>query len=228
MHEADVLAVGLLGDGEAEFARERRASRPWAARRGKAQQVELLRRRRIEEIALVPVRIGRAVERRAARPAGRGLPHNGRSPAHVGAELPRGLQKVAELDGAVALDAGDRRLAVEIALGEAVDHRLAEARLVVEHVMRDADRLGDAAGIVDVLAGAAGALAMGGGAVIVELQRDADDIVALALEQGRDDGRIDAARHGTTTRVFEGSVGRSSVLSMVRPEAPFKAAHRRV
>ena len=46
---------------------------------------------------------------------------------HVGAELLRGLEKVAELDRAVALDAGDRRLAREIALGEAVDHRLAEA-----------------------------------------------------------------------------------------------------
>ena len=37
---------------------------------------------------------------------------------------------------------------------------------------------------------------MGGGAMVVELERDADDIVALALEQGCDDGRIHAARHG--------------------------------
>ena len=63
---------------------------------------------------------------------------------------------------------------VEIALGEAVDHRLAEARLVIEHVMGNADGLRHPAGIVDVLAGAAGALAMGGGAVVVELERDAD------------------------------------------------------
>ena len=76
---------------------------------------------------------------------------------HVRAELLGGLQEVAELDRAVAFDARDRRLALEIALGEAVDHRLAEARLVVEHVMGDADRLRHAAGIVDVLAGAAGA-----------------------------------------------------------------------
>ena len=62
--------------------------------------------------------------------------------------------------------------------------------------MRDAERLGDAAGVVDVLAGAAGALAVHGGAVVVELQRDADDVVALALQQRRDDRGIDAARHG--------------------------------
>ena len=107
---------------------------------------------------------------------------------NVGAEVPGGLQEVAELDRAVALDAGDRRLAGDVALGEAGDHLLAEAALVVEHVMRDADRLRDAAGIVDVLAGAAGALAVRRGAVVVELQRDADDIVALALQQGGDDG----------------------------------------
>ena len=97
---------------------------------------------------------------------------------------------------------------VEIALGEAVDHRLAEARLVVEHVMRNADRLRHAAGIVDVLAGAAGAFAMGGGAVVVELERDADDIVALALEQGCDDGRIHAARHGDDDAGLRGIGGK--------------------
>ena len=83
-----------------------------------------------------------------------------------------------------------------IAVGEAVDHRLAEAVLVVEHVMRNADALGDAARIVDVLAGAAGALAVGRRAVVVKLQRDADDVVALGLQQRRRDRGIDAARHG--------------------------------
>ena len=77
-----------------------------------------------------------------------------------------------------------------------VDHRFAEARFVVEHVMRNAERVGDAARVVDVLAGAAGALAMRRRAVIVELQRDADDVVALALQQRGHDGGIDAARHG--------------------------------
>ena len=46
--------------------------------------------------------------------------------------------------------------------------------------MGDAEPLGDRAGIVDVLAGAAGALAMGRRAVIVKLQRHADHVVAFA------------------------------------------------
>ena len=111
-------------------------------------------------------------------------------------ELARGLEQIAKLDRAVALDARHRRLARGVAVGEIVDHRLAKAVLVVQHVMRNADPLGDIARVVDILPGAAGALAMGGRAMVVKLQRDADDIVALGLqERGRNRG-IDAAGHG--------------------------------
>ena len=91
-----------------------------------------------------------------------------------GVELARRRKQVGELDRLVAGDAGDRRLAPRIALGERLDHRLAEARLVVEHVVRDAEPRRHLARVVDVLAGAAGAGAMRGGAVVVELQRHAD------------------------------------------------------
>ena len=42
-------------------------------------------------------------------------------------------------------------------------------------------------------------------AVVVELQGDADDVVALLREQGGDDGGIDATRHGDDDRVADGS-----------------------
>ncbi len=78
-----------------------------------------------------------------------------------GAEFARGRKQIAELDRTVTLDAGHRRLAGGIALGEIIDHRLAKAILVIQHVMRDADSLGDVAGVVDVPPGTAGALAVG-------------------------------------------------------------------
>ena len=56
-------------------------------------------------------------------------------------------------------------------------------------------RLGDRAGVVDVLPGAAGALAVGRLAMVVELERDADDVIALGLQQRRRHRGIDAARH---------------------------------
>ena len=54
--------------------------------------------------------------------------------------------------------------------------------------MRDAERFANAACIVDILAGAAGAGAMNGGAMIVKLQRDAEHIVTLLFEKAGDDG----------------------------------------
>jgi hypothetical protein len=115
---------------------------------------------------------------------------------HPGAELARGREQIAELDRLVALDARHRRLARHIALGEAVDHHFLEAALVVEHVMGNADPFRHRTRVIDVLAGAAGTFAVGRGAMVVELQRDADDVVALGLEQRRRDRGIDATRHG--------------------------------
>ena len=62
--------------------------------------------------------------------------------------------------------------------------------------MRDADAFGDGARVVDVAAGAAGALAVGRRAVIVELQRDADDVIAGSASSAAVTDEIDAARHG--------------------------------
>ena len=45
-------------------------------------------------------------------------------------------------------------------------------------------RLGHAACVLDVLAGAAGALAADRLAMVVELKRDADHVIALALAAG--------------------------------------------
>src|SRR5262245_7170799 len=94
---------------------------------------------------------------------------------HLGAQLLRRLEQVAKLDRLVALDARDRCFAGEIAVCEAVDYGLLETILVVEHVVRNADPLGDSPRIVDILTGATGSLAMGGRAMIVKLQRDAND-----------------------------------------------------
>src|SRR6202007_929179 len=124
-----------------------------------AQRLELLVRGGKEEIALIALLLARAIERAAAaRERPRGDVMSGRQ--HLGAELARGREQIAELDRLVALDARHRRLAGRVALGEAVDHRFLEAALIVEHVVRNADVGGDAARIVDVAAGAAGALAM--------------------------------------------------------------------
>ncbi|MEY9150961.1 hypothetical protein ABIF00_008945 [Bradyrhizobium elkanii] len=162
---------------------------------GKAQEVELLARGREQEIALVAIGIRGASER--ARSVGK--PPRGDIVAggkRLRAELARGREQIAKLDRTVALDARHRRLAERVAVGEIVDHRLLEAAFVIEHVMRDADPLRDIARVVDVAAGAAGALAMGRSAVVVKLQRDPDHVIALRLQQRSRHRRVDAAGHG--------------------------------
>ena len=152
---------------------------------------------------------------------------------HLRAEVARGAEQVGELDRAVALDARHRRLARRIAFGEAVDHGFLEARLVVEHVMRDADPLRDRARVMDVAPGAAGALAMRRGAVVVKLQGDADDVIALGLEQGGRHRGIDAAGHGDDDpRVLRTAFGIEAVehagipISRVRPSAMMRRFRR--
>ena len=79
--------------------------------------------------------------------------------------------------------------------------------------MRDAERLGDAAGVVDVLAGAAGALAVGRLAVVVELQRHADHVVAGRLEEAGDHRGIDAAGHRDDDARPVGAAGKVETLA---------------
>ena len=114
----------------------------------------------------------------------------------VGAKVARCLEEIGKFDVLVAGDAGDWRLARHIAACEGVDDLFAEAGFVIQHVMGNAKALGDPTGIVDILAGAAGALAMGGGAMVVKLQRDADDVIAFLLQKRCHNGGIDPAGHG--------------------------------
>ncbi len=90
--------------------------------------------------------------------------------------------------------------------------------------MRNADARGDRAGVVDVAAGAAGALAVGRRAMIVELQRDADHVVAGVGQQRRGDRRIDAARHGDDdARVGRPSLDVETVHAWRSGRAPFSS-----
>ena len=62
--------------------------------------------------------------------------------------------------------------------------------------MRNADGLGDAFRIEDVLSGAAGFFALYRFAVIVKLQGHADDVITFFGQKSGRDGTVDAARHG--------------------------------
>ena len=119
----------------------------------------------------------------------------------LGAQLARRIHQIGELHFLVAAHAGDRRLAARIGIGEILDHVLAEAAFVIQHIMRNADGFGDAFGVVDILPGTAGAFFLLH-RVRIELQGDADHVIALTLEQRGGDGGIHAARHGGDNTAF--------------------------
>ena len=87
----------------------------------------------------------------------------------IGAEFLRSAQEIRELYGLVAPDARDRRRAREIGIGEILHDLLAEAAFVIQHIVRDTDLVGHVAGVVNILARAAGALLLDGGAMIIKL-----------------------------------------------------------
>ncbi len=192
--EADVLAVGLVGDDQAELAGELAHRRLGQVAEREAQVIELVAGGREQEVALVAGRIGGAVELRPVRP-GQAADVMAGGEA-VGAEVAGEGEQVGELDRLVARHAGDRGSAAGIFVGEALDDRIAEAGLVVEDVMGDPEPLGDGLGVVDVAAGAAGLRAADRLAMVVELEGDPDHLGAGAGGERGDHRAVDPARHG--------------------------------
>ena len=209
-HETDILAVRLLRHRQIEpLGQDAGFVLAHSAER-KAQIIELLARCRKQEIALILAVIGGAMQLGAVRPHDTADIMARRQ--RIGTEILCCFQQIAEFDGLIAQHAGHRRLAADIAVGEAVDHVLAEPAFVIQHIMRDADLLRDTARIGNILTGAARPLALYRRPMIVKLQGDPDDVIALLRQQRGGDGRIDAARHrdddtGLRHRLIEGRIG---------------------
>ena len=135
----------------------------------------------------------------------------------IRAKIAGGLQKVREFDRLVAANARDGRRPRQIGIGKVFHHLLAELGLVIEHIVRNADLVGHIPGIMDVLPGAARALLLDGRAMIVELQRDTDHVIALRLQHGGHDRAVDSARHGSDDARFRGRFGKSKRVHAAIP-----------
>ena len=111
-------------------------------------------------------------------------------------EVPGPAEQRPELDVGVAVDARARRPAVEIRVEERLEDAGVELALEVHHVERDAELGGDAAGVIRGVERAAALLELrvrvGD---VVEAHPDADDLVALLVEERRGDRRVHATRH---------------------------------
>ena len=161
------------------------------ARPGELRAIE-----REEEVGLVLLRVDAAPQHVApARlvPAGARVV-SGRD--GLGVEPPRALHERRELQLAVAVHAGDGRPARGVLAHEVHDDLGLELLLEIHDVVGHAQRRGDPAGVVEVVERAAGPEAHVAFALVVELHRQADDLVAGLDEQARGHRRVHAAGHG--------------------------------
>ena len=193
-HEADVLAVGLLGIRQAKLTRQFAHPRFRHASQREPQARELRARCREQEVALVALGVGRPVKR---PPAASVVTADNvvASRQQIGAKVIGGVEQISEFHVLIAGDARHRSFAGDIGSREWLDHLLAKALLVVEHIMGNAEPRRDIARIMNILPCAARALAVCRFAMVIELHRDADDVIAFGGQQRRHDRQIDPARH---------------------------------
>src|SRR5262249_2325436 len=119
-HEADILAVVFVGDWQAEAARQLARLRLAAVAEWETLKIELCAGRGKQKVALIALRLARAVKRAATvRQRPRGDIVAGRQ--HAGAKLARGGQEISELYRLVAFHARHRRLSGNVAFGKPID-----------------------------------------------------------------------------------------------------------
>ena len=192
LDEADLVAVGLRRHVEAQrFGARSHLSLGQSAYREHRVR-ELLLRQREEEVSLVLIGVGAALEQPppvtvALDPCVVPRRHAG------GAEALGAVEERGELQVAVAVGARHRRAARGVLADEVRDDGVLELALEVQDVVRDADRLRHAARIVEVVERAAAAESLPVAPLVVELHGQADHLVTLLGEQGRGDRGVYAA-----------------------------------
>src|SRR5436309_9014174 len=188
--EADVHALRLVGDREIQPRRLRPhlGLGQLADREERAPELRLPEHE--EEVGLILRRIDGRVETEAAGGRIRPAPGvvAGREPPR--AQLAGALPEEVELHVLVTARARVRGAAAEILADERLDHVARERIRQIEHVVREAEAIGDRTGVVEVVERAAAPAP-----VTREPERDPDHLVTGRHAAGGGDGAVDPAAH---------------------------------
>ena len=188
-HEADLLGVGLVRDGEAGLLRDAADVVLAVAAEGHEGRGQLLLAEAAEHVGLVLGGVPGGFDGIAAA----GEPHDVGIVACgdvVRLHDLRGVEHFVPLDGAVADDAGVGGLAVQIAGGKGVDDIAGKFARAVQGVVLDPQLPGDSAGVVDLTAAALGAVFALPGA-----ERHAAHFVSFLLQQICRHGAVHTSGH---------------------------------
>ncbi len=160
----------------------------------KAQVIKLIRGRGEEEIGLVLGVINPAEQR-------------GPAILHITAdimaggealrpEVTRRCQQIGEFHRLVTAHTRDRGFATQVAIGEIIHHLLLKTAFVIEDKMANAESSCNHPSIMNIGTGAARPLGADRLPMVIELERNADNVITLLLEQGGGYRAVDPARHG--------------------------------
>ena len=229
--EADVVAVGLVGDEQPASRGLLAHGRLGGVAEREQRVAQLLLVEHPEHVRLVLAVVDRPVHLDQPVLAGAQLRVvAGRDRVEPQPERP--VEHGGELDLLVAPQARVGCPAGGVLVHEVLDHVVVEPLGEVPDVERDADHVGGPAGVVGVLdrAAAAGAGAVRRG-VAREREVDAGDVVARLDRAGRGDGGVDAAGHGSDhphARLLRAARARSTTGTIASTTASTSAGRRGV
>ena len=196
-NKADVLAVVLLGIVKTALGSDLSGLGLILVAEWKLHVSKLLLCQNIEHITLILGRVERFQKKVAAPLRIIFCPRVVTGRQDVAAKLFHFGEEMLKLEAAVALDAGIGRAAVQVLIDKRLDDFLCKQVLIMDDMVRDADLLGNAAGILRVLEGAAGVQKIFTYNVIfIQAHRAADAIEAARRHDLSRHAAVNAAAHG--------------------------------
>src|ERR1700734_362686 len=201
--EADLLRIWLCCESQPVITRQITDLRLGHFSERKKRAAELILGQTEQKISLILRGICRTLEQPAAALL---IELNSRvvtSGERVRADLLSDNQQLVELQMVVAQAARDGRAPGQIFLDEGLHDVALEPVFVIDYVIWDAQSFSNAAGVVDIVERTATALPRLGHAfvsgeptLVPELHGQADDLVSVGAQHGRDGRGVDSARHG--------------------------------
>src|ERR1022692_1522210 len=200
--EANFLRVGLLRNHQLVLASEFPhfgLGHP-AQRKQRAAQLFLCKPK--QKISLIFRFVRRTLKQPSPALLIKGNPSIMSGRNRIGANLPRHNQKLIKLQVIVTEAARDRRAPRQILLNKRTHHIALKTLLVIDHVVRNAERLRDTAGIVNIVDRTAAPLHRFRHArvpseppLVPKLHGETDNIVAVRPQHSRNGRGVNSSRH---------------------------------
>ena len=120
-----------------------------------------------------------------------------------------GLQQVFEFYPFIAANAGYRGSARKIAFGKIINYSFTEFSFIIKYIVRKIQVLRHASRVMNITPCATGSFFGQCSTMVIELQCDAHNIIALLRQIGCHNRAVDATRHGHNNASVFGSLGKS-------------------